>query len=305
MDKSNSQIYLFNCDRPFHVYHAQQLRLKKGQATIIDASRQSYELLIMAAGHATVQSGQQWDLCKGTSLVVPLANSIAINSQSANCTIFQFQFRPKDDQQLLDNKQFQQQLASRHDFSQLINNVVIPVEYQMTIYHRVNSACFQIMRLIQISHYTDAIVSYAVTELMLMIANDFLTSMHHVIRSNPKAVAILKWLNENLDETLTVHKLADHFGMNYRYVSRLIKQETGMTASNWIIQKRLDIACDLLLRSNLPLKVIADRAYFSDEKYFLRIFKKRIGQTPTQYRQQYMDDFLLNDTKARQKQNRK
>lgn len=305
MDKSNSQIYLFNCDRPFHVYHAQQLRLKKGQTKVIDSSQQSYELLIVAAGHATVQAGQQWNLRKGTSLVVPLDNSITINGQSTNCMIFQFQFRPKDHHQLLDNKHFQQQLTSRHDFSQLINNVVIPVEYQTTIYHRINATCFQIMRLVQVSHYTDAMVSYAVTELMLMIANDFLTSMHHVIRSNPKAVAILRWLNENLDETLTVHKLADHFGMNYRYVSRLIKQETGMTASNWIIQKRLDIACDLLLRSNLPLKVIADRAYFSDEKYFLRIFKKRIGQTPTQYRQQYMDDFLLNDTKTRQKQNRK
>ena len=73
-----------------------------------------------------------------------------------------------------------------------------------------------------------------------------------------------------------------------------------MTASNLIIQKKIEIACDLLLHSNLPLKVIADRAYFNDEKYFLRIFKKRVGQTPTQYRQQYMSDFLLNDTKTRE-----
>lgn len=73
-----------------------------------------------------------------------------------------------------------------------------------------------------------------------------------------------------------------------------------MTASRLILQKKLDIACGLLLKSNLPLKLIADQAYFNDEKYFLRCFKKQLGQTPTQYRQQYMDDFLLNDTRTRE-----
>lgn len=300
MDKSDNQIYLFNCDRPFHVYHAEQLNLKAGHNQTINGVAQTYELLICASGQLTVGTNNaQWQLEKGTSLVLPPSGTISIEGRQSSNIIFQFEFRPKDDHQLMDYQDLQQQISSRHNLSQLVNNVVIPRRYQMNIYHRINAVCYQILRLIQVAHYTDALISYAVTELMLMIANDFLTSMHHLTRSNPKAIAIIQWLDDNLDESTTVHKLADHFQMNYRYVSRLIKQETGMTASNWIIQKKLDVACDLLLQSNLPLKVIADRAYFSDEKYFLRVFKKRMGQTPTQYRQQYMDDFLLNDTQTR------
>lgn len=179
-------------------------------------------------------------------------------------------------------------------------NVILPQYYQIREFNRINTMCLQTLLLIRGNYYTEALPSYAITELMLEIINDFITGLQHLTRANPKATEIIDWLSSHLDADLTVRGLADHFEMNYRYVSRLIKKETGMTASRLILQKKLDIACGLLLKSNLPLKLIVDQSYFNDEKYFLRCFKKQLGQMPTQYRQQYMDDFLLNDTRTRE-----
>ena len=178
--------------------------------------------------------------------------------------------------------------------------MILPQYYQIREFNRINTMCLQTLLLIRGNYYTEALPSYAITELMLEIINDFITGLHHLTRANPKATEIIDWLSSHLDADLTVRGLADHFEMNYRYVSRLIKKETGMTASRLILQKKLDIACGLLLKSNLPLKLIVDQSYFNDEKYFLRCFKKQLGQMPTQYRQQYMDDFLLNDTRTRE-----
>ena len=72
---------------------------------------------------------------------------------------------------------------------------------------------------------------------MLEITNDFITGLHHLTRANLKATEIIDWLSSHLDADLTVRGLADHFEMNYRYVSRLIKKETRMTASRLILQK--------------------------------------------------------------------
>lgn len=306
VDKSNIQVYLFNSDRPFHHYDSGQLTVKKDHNYQSDDRVAAYALLICASGKCElITNSQMFQLKKGSCVILKPQTSLQIVSHSDQSEIYWFQFLPKDDRRVVGYQQVQTATTSRKQLSQLVNNVIIPEEYQVQEFARINTACLQTLMLIKGNYYTDALPSYAVTELMLQITNDFIASLHHLIRTNPRAIEIIGWLDNHLDEKLTARKLAEHFSMNYRYVSRLIKKETGLTASDLIIQKKIEIACDLLLHSNLPLKVIADRAYFNDEKYFLRIFKKRMKQTPTQYRQQYMNDLLLNDTKTRERNNNK
>lgn len=301
VDKSNMRVYLFNSDRPFHHYASGEITVKKGECYEENDQGSAYELLICTGGHGQLEAGNHtWQLAKGICVITPPRTKLKLVEQASKTEVYWFHFLPKDDRKVVDYQQVRTEIHNRQNLSQLVNNVIIPEQYQLREFNRINTSCLQTLFLVKGNYYTDALPSYAITELMLEITNDFVTGLHHLTRTNPRAIEIISWLEENLDSTMTVRKLADHFGMNYRYVSRLIKKETGLTASNLIIQKKLEIACDLLLKSNLPLKIIADRSYFNDEKYFLRIFKKRFGQTPTQYRQQYMNDFLLNDTKTRE-----
>ena len=281
VDKSNHRVFLFNSDRPFHHYASGEKIVRESQNYINNEPVKAYELIICSRGQCQLVVDQR--ICrmkKGTCVVIGPHQELQVVSQSN-----------------------QADLTNRKKLSQLVNNVIIPEQYQLRNFSAINTDCLNTLLVIKGNYYSDALPSYVITSLMLKITNDFIAGLHNLTRLNPRALEIINWLNQHLNEQTTVKSLADHFQMNYRYISRLVKAETGMTASNLIVHKKLEIACGLLLQSNLPLKVIADRAYFNDEKYFLRVFKKHIGQTPTQYRQQYMRDFLLNDTKTRESQN--
>ena len=301
VDKSNHDVYLFNSDQPFHHYASGQLVLAREEASKLFELGDAYELLICAGGQCRVSWGQQRQVLKrGSCLLVAPHTRLELAGGESPVTCYWIQFFPKDSEERVAYQHVADAIRDRYDLGRLANNVILPQYYQIREFNRINTMCLQTLLLIRGNYYTEALPSYAITELMLEITNDFITGLHHLTRANPKATEIIDWLSSHLDADLTVRGLADHFEMNYRYVSRLIKKETGMTASRLILQKKLDIACGLLLKSNLPLKLIADQAYFNDEKYFLRCFKKQLGQTPTQYRQQYMDDFLLNDTRTRE-----
>lgn len=304
VDKSNHNVYLFNSDRPFHHYASGELTIKEGQPAKQIEQGENYELLICANGRCHLGVGRrEWPLQRGTCMVLTPKSQCTLVPVSQSALLYWIQFLPKDDQAVVSQQEIEAAVGNRQKLGQLVNNVILPQHYQIREFNRINTVCLQTLLLIQGNYYTEALPSYLITELMLEITNDFMTGLRHLTRVNPKTMEIINWLSDHLDANLTVQELADHFEMNYRYVSRLIKRETGMTASRLILQKKLEIACALLLKSNMPLKLVADQAYFNDEKYFLRCFKKQLGQTPTQYRQQYMDDFLLNDTRTREQRN--
>ena len=220
---------------------------------------------------------QEQVLKRGSCLLVAPHTRLELVGVEAPVTCYWIQFFPKDSEERVAYQHVADAIRDRYDLGRLANNVILPQYYQIREFNRINTMCLQTLLLIRGNYYTEALPSYAITELMLEITNDFITGLHHLTRANPKATEIIDWLSSHLDADLTVRGLADHFEMNYRYVSRLIKKETGMTASRLILQKKLDIACGLLLKSNLPLKLIADQSYFNDEKYFLRCFKKAAG----------------------------
>lgn len=154
-------------------------------------------------------------------------------------TCYWIQFFPKDSEERVAYQHVADAIRDRYDLGRLANNVILPQYYQIREFNRINTMCLQTLLLIRGNYYTEALPSYAITELMLEITNDFITGLHHLTRANPKATEIIDWLSSHLDADLTVRGLADHFEMNYRYVSRLIKKETGMTASRLILQKKI------------------------------------------------------------------
>ncbi|WP_267202574.1 helix-turn-helix domain-containing protein [Limosilactobacillus kribbianus] len=300
-----SKVYLFNSDRPFHYFAGGEKNFAHGHEKEFKIKTAAYELVLCAAGRLSIMENEATTTLKPTEYyLIPAETVVKIQPAGDHGRFYWFQFLPKDDQRQLDFSEIDHQLVDRQKLSELANNVILPAHYHVHDAAKIETACQEALLKSRVNYYTDAVISYTVTQLLLEIANDFLMGLHQLTMSNPRAVEIISWVQENLDSQLTVQMIADHFGMNYRYVSRLIKKETGMTAANLIIQKKIDIARNLLLNSNLPLKVIANQAYFNDVKYFMRIFKKRVGLTPTQFRQQYMVDFLLNDTKTRHEQDR-
>jgi len=70
-----------------------------------------------------------------------------------------------------------------------------------------------------------------------------------------------------------------------RYLSDALKAETGKTALEWIHLELIESAKKLLLASDATIAEVAYQLGFEYPNYFARLFKKKVGLTPTQYRQ--------------------
>ncbi|CAM4458107.1 response regulator [Paenibacillus tarimensis] len=83
-----------------------------------------------------------------------------------------------------------------------------------------------------------------------------------------------------------LERLAEQIGMNASYLSRLFKNKTAMTITDYLIHVRIDKAKSLLL-DNPSLKnyEIAQCVGYHDPVYFNKLFKKVVGMTPRDYKE--------------------
>lgn len=105
---------------------------------------------------------------------------------------------------------------------------------------------------------------------------------------NSALVSQLKeWIRTNIFRSPTLKEIADETELNQQYVSRLFKKYVGMSPKHYMIYLKIQTAQALLIRTNLSVKEISTSAYFSDEKLFMKQFKKMTGVTPSAFRSKY------------------
>ena len=88
------------------------------------------------------------------------------------------------------------------------------------------------------------------------------------------------------DHIPSVEELADKLHVTPRYLSDGLKVETGKTALDNIHAYQIDRAKNMLLGSDDSIATIAYALGFDYPQYFARLFKKKVGKTPTQFRNQ-------------------
>ncbi len=109
-----------------------------------------------------------------------------------------------------------------------------------------------------------------------------------VSEKNPNqdhAIALKKMIDARYDEIIDLQELAGNLYISPDYLRHIFKQRIGESPLNYLIRKRLDSACELLNFTDLPVGEIAHRIGLDNAYYFSRIFHKRIGTTPSEYRQ--------------------
>ena len=75
------------------------------------------------------------------------------------------------------------------------------------------------------------------------------------------------------------------FYLNRSYLSTLFKQKTGMKFIDYLNEVRIEKSKELLKDSNRKMYQISKAVGYDNPKYFFRIFKKKTGMTPEQYRE--------------------
>ena len=98
---------------------------------------------------------------------------------------------------------------------------------------------------------------------------------------------IYEWVRVNVDAKLTVNKVANHFGFNSEYISKITKKAFGVPLKGIINMFLINKANDLLLNTNLFVSEIGEALGFASGMAFVNYYKYHQNITPTQYRNMY------------------
>ncbi len=107
-------------------------------------------------------------------------------------------------------------------------------------------------------------------------------SMRHYSPLVEKAIACV---DADLTADLTLRSIAKMNGVSDSYFSTLFKKETGETFIQYVTEKRIDFAKNLLRTTNLQIQTIAQHCGIFDVHYFSKMFKAKVGKTPKEYRE--------------------
>jgi len=136
------------------------------------------------------------------------------------------------------------------------------------------------------SSYSEYLAHYALSLLAMEITADFVSGYALGLESSTykHITEIMEWIRVNRIENLSVTKVAEAFNYNPNYLSGAFKKHTGVSLLDYITRTKIDFAKSLLLSSRDTVRNIANYVGFEDEKYFMKVFKRVEGVTPTQYR---------------------
>ena len=94
-------------------------------------------------------------------------------------------------------------------------------------------------------------------------------------------------IRDRFTETLTLAEIARDAGVSPSYLAQMFHKHYFNTVGGYIRQLRLEFACREMAASNAPLCQIALAAGFSDQSHFTRMFKRRMGISPSKYRESF------------------
>ncbi|MFD2036293.1 AraC family transcriptional regulator [Belliella marina] len=102
---------------------------------------------------------------------------------------------------------------------------------------------------------------------------------------NDKLVEDIKvYLKNNLSETITISEIAQKFNRSTSGIFSLFKQKTGYSIIHYFNLIKVQSACELINLSTMTIKEISYHLNFQDPLYFSRLFKKYMGISPREYR---------------------
>lgn len=104
--------------------------------------------------------------------------------------------------------------------------------------------------------------------------------------SSWKLKQAIAYINDNLNQDLTLAEIAAVVDMSMYHFSRLFKQSTGLAPHQYVMNCRIERAKKLLAQTNQPIDQICEQVGFQSQSHFTNVFRKLVAITPRAYREQ-------------------
>lgn len=124
----------------------------------------------------------------------------------------------------------------------------------------------------------------------LLTANLLIQLSHRTVLKKtsigePRLIRQIKeWIHIRLNQNVSLADVAIEFKLSREHISRTFKKHTGITLTQYITDKRIEYTKSLLASGKYSVKQVANKAGFTDEKYYSYVFTKNQGISPSAYR---------------------
>lgn len=135
---------------------------------------------------------------------------------------------------------------------------------------------------------SDLIERATFIELMLLLNNAYFKNMAIPnqntvsIKYNKQVDDLLNYINQNINEDITLDHISSHFYISVSYLCRIFKAATGMTINKYIIARRISIAKSLLANGH-SVNEVCDQCGYNNYSNFVKAFTKTVGISPKKY----------------------
>ncbi len=95
---------------------------------------------------------------------------------------------------------------------------------------------------------------------------------------------LIPYIRENINNPFTISDLAKYAALNPQYMMRLFKKTTGKSIVEYVTERKMEIAKELLTKTQWTNEIISEKVGYVSANYFIKLFKKQYGMTPREFR---------------------
>ena len=236
-------------------------------------------IMPLTNGFEAVCAGKNYKLSERDILIIPGGTLHNLKAQSGRRIIF-----------LCDNNSLAANPALSELYSVLSEPVLINSDYDKEFLKSLNHILEEIYVLY--SNYTDITEVYIYIKLVTLLARIKEYQLNEIKYDDggkyvDKFNLILKYIEQNYANDVTLEKLADIAGYSPYHFSRIFKKYSNTTFINFLNRRRIKAAELLLLESGSSITDVAMQVGFASLTTFNRVFKSINGCTPSEYKKLY------------------
>jgi AraC-like DNA-binding protein len=251
----------------------------------------SFEIIIGCEKTLYISQGEQkYEVGPGeVLLLLPGVVHEGYHECEAGVSFFWFHFLTSQPYSLLDAEALGREVyeLNKPEAPKICSDVYLPLFFAPAEIDRANILFKQLQHIGLSNYYTQQAAHYIATLLLIELSDQMIgcfQSSPEKSQSDRNIAEIIEWVRIHAFKDISVSDIADEFRYNKNYLSRFFKSKTGYHLQEYINLMKISKAKDLLTRSTRSVKDIAEKVGISDEKYFMRMFKKYENMTPTEYR---------------------
>ena len=126
-----------------------------------------------------------------------------------------------------------------------------------------------------------------IADLHLEAVREYTLRMESLKHKNPYSrpvSLVVDYVYEHLHEKISLSEMADSVSYGKTYLCDVFRKETGFTIGEYILERKIEAAKNMLRYSDYSSSDIGNYLGFSSHSHFIAVFKKVTGETPREYR---------------------